>query len=125
MQSDWRSRRDRVRQILDELKMDKTTFCERLSISEAQYYRWIRSDVDSRYAAVPGVNFVIRFCAEFDISPTYILFGVGRKWLSEIQTLADTSDALISTNKQVLEDVVIPFISDVKSHMEEIKKKLL
>ncbi len=124
MQSDWRSRRDRVRQILDELKLDKKTFCERLSISEAQYYRWIRSDVDSRYAAVPGVNFVIRVCAEFDISPTYILFGVGRKRLSEIQTLGDTSDALVS-NKQVLEEVIIPFISDVKSHMEEIKKKLL
>ena len=123
MEADWRSRRGRVREIIEELAVDKQTFCERLCISEAQYYRWIRSDVDSSHAAIPSITVFSRFCSEFGISPTYILFGIGRKWLSEIKTFENISDALIF-NKQVLQDVVIPFISDVKCQMNEIKQKL-
>jgi len=123
LQADWRSRRNRVRQILEDLNIDKETFCERLNASESQYYRWVRSDVDSRYSAAPSIDFMAKFCTEFGVSPTYILLGIGRKWISEIQTIEQAVEAL-TFNKQFVEDIAIPFISEVKKQMADIKRSV-
>ena len=89
--------KDRARFMLNEMGIGVQEFCEKTGYSEGQYYRWMGKSIASRKARATAMQFA-RCCAVFDWSPTYILFGVGPRNIS--QCTHKTKDEVIADSKQ-------------------------
>jgi len=90
--------KDRARFMLNEMGIGVQEFCEKTGYSEGQYYRWITNT--GKTSKANSAQFA-RCCAVFDWSPTYILFGVGPKKIS--QCTHKTKDQVIADSRRHLD----------------------
>jgi len=105
--------KDRARFMLNEMGIGVQEFCEKTGYSEGQYYRWITNTGKTSKAS--SAQFA-RCCAVFDWSPTYILFGVGPRKISQcthktkdqvdFEATVQDSMALLTENNLILRELL-------------------
>ena len=97
--------RSRARELLRGQDVSKEEFCKRTGYSEGQYYRWTgKANASSKATATQ----LARVCMVFDWSPTYLIFGLGPRYLREVkeQAIAAKGLALAAENKMLLAEVL-------------------
>ena len=105
--------KERARFMLNEMGIGVQEFCEKTGYSEGQYYRWITNTGKTSKAS--SAQFA-RCCAVFDWSPTYILFGVGPRKISQcthktkdqvdFEATVQDSMALLTENNLILRELL-------------------
>ena len=97
--------RVRARELLKGQDVSKEEFCKRTGYSEGQYYRWTsKASASSKATATQ----LAKVCMVFDWSPTYLIFGLGPRYLREVkeQEIAAKGLALAAENKMLLTEVL-------------------
>ena len=97
--------RVRARELLKGQDISKEEFCKRTGYSEGQYYRWTGKANTSSQATTTQLA---KVCMVFDWSPTYIIFGLGPRYLWEVkdQEKVGKGLALATENKMLLTEVL-------------------
>ena len=97
--------RSRARELLRGQDVSKEEFCKRTGYSEGQYYRWTGKASASSKATATQLT---KVCMIFDWSPTYLIFGLGPRYLREVkeQAIAAKGLALAAENKMLLAEVL-------------------
>ena len=97
--------RMRARELLKGKDGSKEELCKRTGYSEGQYYRWTGKANKSSQATTTQLA---KVCMVFDWSPTYIIFGLGPRYLSEVkdQEKVGKGLALAAENKTLLSEVL-------------------
>ena len=97
--------RVRARELLKGQDVSKKEFCKRTGYSEGQYYRWTGKANKSSQATTTQLA---KVCMVFDWSPTYIIFGLGPRYLWEVkdQEKVGKGLALATENKILLTEVL-------------------
>lgn len=84
----WVERRQRVNEALGQLNVGAEEYCRLMGHSRKQYHAFVTSDpATAKSAQRPSIDALTRFCYVFDVSPTWLLFGVGRMWMNEIRQI--------------------------------------
>ena len=93
--------RSRARELLKGQDVSKEEFCKRTGYSEGQYYRWTGKASASSKATATQLT---KVCMIFDWSPTYLIFGLGPRYLREVkeQQIAGKGLELAAENKMLL-----------------------
>ena len=97
--------RSRARELLKGQDISKEEFCKRTGYSEGQYYRWTGKASASSKATATQLT---KVCMIFDWSPTYLIFGLGPRYLREVkeQEIVGKGLALAAENKMLLTEVL-------------------
>ena len=97
--------RSRARELLKGQDVSREEFCERTGYSEGQYYRWTGK---SRASSKATATQLAKVCMIFDWSPTYLIFGLGPRYLREVkeQEIVGKGLALAAENKILLTEVL-------------------
>tara|TARA_B110000037_G_scaffold196848_1_gene234443 strand:+ start:237 stop:641 length:405 start_codon:yes stop_codon:yes gene_type:complete len=97
--------RVRVRELLKGQDISKEEFCERTGYSEGQYYRWTGKANKSSGATTTQLA---KVCIIFGWSPTYIIFGLGPRYLRELKVHEKVGEnlALATENNILLKEVL-------------------
>jgi len=97
--------RNRARELLKAQGISKEEFCTRTGYSEGQYYRWTGKASATSQATTTQLA---KVCIVFDWSPTYIIFGLGARYLWEVkdQEKVGKGLALATENKILLTEVL-------------------
>lgn len=61
--------------------------------SEDQWYRWVSLDNGSS----PKMRDIQHICCAIDLSPSYLLHGIGPELLSDLERMCETYEALQKT----------------------------
>lgn len=90
--------RHRYRTLIKEQGVGKEEFCGRTGYSEGQYYRWMSTSHSNKAHRVTTHQLGV-ICEALNWSPSYVLFGVGPKSLSELKTISGiyTDNAAVGT----------------------------
>ena len=97
--------RSRARELLKGQDVSKEEFCKRTGYSEGQYYRWTgKANASSKATATQ----LTKVCMIFDWSPTYLIFGLGPRYLREVkeQEIVGKGLALAAENKMLLVEIL-------------------
>ena len=97
--------RVRARELLKGQDIGKEEFCKRTGYSEGQYYRWTGKANTSSQATTTQLA---KVCMVFGWSPTYIIFGLGPRYLWEIKDQEKVGEGLelAAENKILLTEVL-------------------
>ena len=97
--------RVRVRELLKGQDISKEEFCKRTGYSEGQYYRWTGKANKSSQATTTQLA---KVCIIFGWSPTYIIFGIGPRYLRELKFHEKVGEnlALATENNILLTEVL-------------------
>ena len=97
--------RVRARELLKGQDVSKEDFCKRTGYSEGQYYRWTGKANKSGQATTTQLA---KVCMVFGWSPTYIIFGLGPRYLWEIKDQEKVGEGLelAAENKILLTEVL-------------------
>ena len=97
--------RVRARELLKGQDVSKEDFCKLTGYSEGQYYRWTGKANKSSQATTTQLA---KVCMVFGWSPTYIIFGLGPRYLWEVkdQEKVGKGLALATENKILLTEVL-------------------
>ena len=97
--------RSRARELLRGQNVSKEEFCKRTGYSEGQYYRWTGKASASSKATATQLT---KVCMIFDWSPTYLIFGLGPRYLRGVkeQEIVGKGLALAAENKILLTEVL-------------------
>jgi hypothetical protein len=97
--------RVRARELLKGQDVSKEDFCKLTGYSEGQYYRWTGKANKSSQATTTQLA---KVCMVFGWSPTYIIFGLGPRYLWEIKDQEKVGEGLelAAENKILLTEVL-------------------
>jgi transcriptional regulator with XRE-family HTH domain len=97
--------RVRARELLKGQDVSKEDFCKLTGYSEGQYYRWTGKANKSSQATTTQLA---KVCMVFGWSPTYIIFGLGPRYLREIKDQEKVGEGLelAAENKILLTEVL-------------------
>lgn len=97
--------RYRYRELIKEQGVGKEEFCERTGYSEGQYYRWMSTTHSNKAHRVTTHQLGV-LCETLNWSPSYVLFGIGPKSLSELKTFftGQIDNAAVSTAFEVAKE---------------------
>ena len=97
--------RVRARELLKAQDISKDEFCDRTGYSEGQYYRWTGKANTSSQATTTQLA---KVCMVFDWSPTYLIFGLGPRYLWEVkdQEKVGKGLAMATENRALLKEVL-------------------
>ena len=97
--------RVRARELLKGQDVSKEDFCKLTGYSEGQYYRWTGKANKSSQATTTQLA---KVCMVFGWSPTYIIFGLGPRYLWEIKDQEKVGEGLelAAENKILLTKVL-------------------
>ena len=95
-------------------------FCQRTGFSKAQHYAWFTLKQGSG-GRNPSLNQFVDICYEFDISPSYVFFGLGLRKLSAIENLWSDgvgNGRVLELARRVIEDKPLERIYDQLTRIE-------
>ena len=97
--------RVRARELLKGQDVSKEDFCKLTGYSEGQYYRWTGKANKSSQATTTQLA---KVCMVFGWSPTYIIFGLGPRYLWEVKNQEKVGRGLelAAENKILLTEVL-------------------
>ena len=97
--------RVRARELLKGQDVSKEDFCKLTGYSEGQYYRWTGKANKSSQATTTQLA---KVCMVFGWSPTYIIFGLGPRYLREVKDQEKVGEGLelAAENKILLTEVL-------------------
>ena len=97
--------RVRARELLKGQDISKEDFCKLTGYSQGQYYRWTGKTNKSSQATTTQLA---KICMVFGWSPTYIIFGLGPRYLWEVKDQEKVGEGLelAAENKILLTEVL-------------------